>query len=149
MQVEQKVREIIAEALYLDIEVVSENSKLVNELGAESIDFLDIIFRLEQEFKLKIDRGFVEKNIRKGLRDHEFAVDGVLQEPALQNIRELMPEVDPGRLRGGLKTMEIPTLYTVQTLINLVKVQLEDKQMGSNVVPLNIEHVHGQSRVRL
>lgn len=56
-----KVREIVADVLVIDEDEVSQNSRLIADLGAESIDFLDLVFQLEKEFKIKIPRGQLEK----------------------------------------------------------------------------------------
>lgn len=56
-----KVREIVADVLVIDVEEISLNSRLIADLGAESIDFLDLVFQLEKEFKIKIPRGQLEK----------------------------------------------------------------------------------------
>ena len=57
-----KVREIIADVLVLEEADVSLSSRLITDLGAESIDFLDLVFQLEKEFSVKIPRGQLEKS---------------------------------------------------------------------------------------
>ena len=66
-----KVREIIADVLVIDEEDVSLQSRLIADLGAESIDFLDLVFQLEKEFGIKIPRGQLEKNARGDLTEDE------------------------------------------------------------------------------
>jgi acyl carrier protein len=60
-----KVREIIADVLVIDEDEITLNSRLIADLGAESIDFLDLVFQLEKEFSIKIPRGQLEKNGRR------------------------------------------------------------------------------------
>ena len=124
MKVLDRVRAVVADALYLDVDDVSPTSTLMKELGAESIDFLDIMFRLEKEFSIKLPKGEVERQARGGLSDAEFAVDGKLTERALGNLRAMLPEVEPDAIRPGLLARDIPTLFTVTTFARMVEQQL-------------------------
>ena len=114
-----RVRSIVAEALYLEKDEVSAGANLMQDLGAESIDFLDIMFRLEKEFSIKLPKGEIEKQARGGLSDEEFAVDGRLTPAALERVAEMLPEA-AARVKGGLLVREIPSLFTVQTFANMV-----------------------------
>ena len=67
-----KVKTIIADVLVLDEKEVTLSSRLIADLGAESIDFLDLVFQLEKEFSIKIPRGQLEKNARGDLTEQEF-----------------------------------------------------------------------------
>ena len=67
-----KVRQIVADVLVIDEDEVSLNSRLIADLGAESIDFLDLVFQLEKEFKIKIPRGQLEKNARGDLAEADL-----------------------------------------------------------------------------
>ena len=78
-----KVKSIIADVLVLDEADLSLNSRLIADLGAESIDFLDLVFQLEKEFSIKIPRGQLEKNARGPLSEQEFEQGGVLTEAGL------------------------------------------------------------------
>jgi acyl carrier protein len=122
-----KVKEIIADALYLELEQVTDDSRLMADLGAESIDFLDIIFRLEQEFDIKLPKGEAEKQARAGISDEEFAISGVLQEKGLERLRKLMPEIDPAHIAAGIQEKDIPTLYTVSSFVRMVEEKLAEQ----------------------
>jgi acyl carrier protein len=119
-----KVREIIADALYLDKEEVTRDASLMKDLGAESIDFLDIIFRLEKEFSIKIPKGEIERRAKGNLSDAQFAVDGKLTDVALAQLKKSMPEVSPEKFAAGLMVRDIPALFTVTTFANMVDQQL-------------------------
>jgi acyl carrier protein len=125
MNVAEKVKEIIADALYADVATIKEESGLITDLGAESIDFLDIVFRLEQEFSIKLPKGESEKKAREGLSDEDFAINGVLQAKGLERLREMMPEVSPDAIKPGLLEKDIPTLYTVGTFVRMVEERLQ------------------------
>ncbi|MDY6862009.1 MAG: acyl carrier protein [Thermodesulfobacteriota bacterium] len=119
-----KVKEGIVEALGVDEEEVIPNAVLFDDLGAESIDLLDIIFRIEKTFGIQIPRGGIQDEVLKsgkGLKEEDLAVDGVLTPLGIKKLKEDMPEVDPERITEGFRSEDIPTLFTVQTFVNLVK----------------------------
>jgi acyl carrier protein len=133
MDILAKVKEIVAASLYLDdIEEIQPDSKLIADLGAESIDFLDIMFRLEEAFGVKLPKGELETKARAGLSDDEFAINGVLQAKGLERMAAIMSEVDADEFKPGMRVHDIPSLYTVQTFVNLVKSRLEG---GSTPAP--------------
>lgn len=114
------VQAAVAEALGLEPDEVLFSSKLIGELGAESLDFLDIAFRLERTFGIRIPRGGIEQTARQGTGDERYEVDGVLTDLALQNLALLLPEVPADELRPGLKATQVPELFRVGTFYNLV-----------------------------
>jgi acyl carrier protein len=77
------VREIIAEALARDVSEVQLQANLMEDLGAESLDFLDIVFKLERAFGIQITRGEMERAARGDMTDEEFAPGGVISEAGL------------------------------------------------------------------
>ena len=122
-----KIQDVIADALYVDKEEVKPEANLMKDLGAESIDFLDIIFRLEKEFEIKLPKGEVEAKARDGMTDDEFAVGGRLSDRALERIRSMMPEIDAAEIQPGLLVRDIPSLFTVATFERMVDEQLFGK----------------------
>lgn len=115
-----KVREIIADVLVIDADEVSLNSRLITDLGAESIDFLDLVFQLEKEFKIKIPRGQLEKNARGDLAEDEFEKGGTLTPAGLQALKNYLSEVPEDQFKANMKVNEIPMLFTVETFCKLV-----------------------------
>ena len=116
-----KVQSCIAEALGLDEEEVSYSARLIGDLGAESLDFLDIAFRLERAFDIRIPRGGIEAASKEGLAEGEsYEVNGVLTAAARERLAAHMPEVPPAEFREGLKVSEVPTLMRVGTFYNVV-----------------------------
>ena len=116
----EKVRTAFAEALGLDEDEVSYDSKVIGDLGAESLDFLDIAFRLERAFDIKIPRGGIERTAQTGMGDEPYEVAGVLTPLALEKLAEAMPEIPRAEFREGLRTSEMATLFRVATFYNLV-----------------------------
>jgi acyl carrier protein len=115
-----RIREVIASSLLISEDDIEPDSRLIRDLGAESIDLLDILFRLEQEFDVKLPRGEIERRARGSMSDDEFAKGGVLTEVARERLKEVMPEVSPAELVPGLTLRDIPQLMTVRTLERIV-----------------------------
>ena len=120
LEVYPRVAEIVADALGRDVEEIAPDKRLIDDLGAESIDFLDVVYRLERSFRVKIPRGRIEKDVRGDLSDAEFETKGVLTEAALARLREYMDEVPPAAFRAGLRVGELPFLFTVATFCKAV-----------------------------
>ncbi|USQ14055.1 acyl carrier protein [Legionella lytica] len=124
-----KVREIVADVLVIDEDEVSQNSRLIADLGAESIDFLDLVFQLEKEFKIKIPRGQLEKNARGDLAEDEFEKGGVLTAEGLVALQNYLSEVPADQFKSSMKVNEIPTLFTVETFCKLVVSAMNEQQV--------------------
>lgn len=115
-----KVRAIVADVLAIDEGDIHLNSRLIGDLGAESIDFLDFIFQLEREFKIKIPRGQLEKKARGSLEESEFEEGGYITEKGIQALRSFLSEIPADSFNKKMKTSEIPMLFTVETFCKLV-----------------------------
>lgn len=113
------VVELVADVLGVRPEKVQPSSRLMDDLGAESLDYLDIVFQLEDRFQVKITRGELEHAARGDLTDEEFAPGGVVSERGLVRLRELLPEAGD-RLRPGLRASAILSLFTVETFVKIV-----------------------------
>jgi acyl carrier protein len=118
-EVGEAVRKVVAESLAQDLARVQLDSNLMEELGAESLDFLDIVFRLERAFGIQITRGEMERAARGDMTDDAFAPSGVISEVGLARLRELMPEAG-ARIKPGLRPVQILSLFSVRTFANLV-----------------------------
>lgn len=118
-EIENAVRAIVAESLAIDVAMVSPTVSLIEELGAESLDFLDIVFKLERAYDIQITRGELERAARGDMTDDEFAPGGVISVAGLDRLRELMPEV-AAQIKPGLHPAQILSLFTVQTFVHLV-----------------------------
>jgi acyl carrier protein len=120
LEVYPKVSETIADALGRDVEEVTLAAPLMQRLDAESIDFLDIVYRLERHFKVKIPRGKIVEDARGTLSEAEFENNGHVTEAGLKRLREHLSEVSAERFPSPLKVRDIPTLFTVETFCKLV-----------------------------
>ena len=115
-----KVAETIADALGCDVDEVTRDASLINDLGAESIDFLDLVFRLERAFKVKIPRGKIVEDSRGTLSEAEFEQKGLVTDQGLSQLKAFLSEVPADRFRTPLKVAEIPRLFTAETFCKLV-----------------------------
>jgi acyl carrier protein len=115
-----KVAETIADALGCDVEDVKPKASLIGDLDAESIDFLDMVFRLERAFKIKIPRGKIVENARGDLPESEFEDKGIVTEKGLAQLKAYLSEVPAERFKTPLKAADIPRLFTPETFCKLV-----------------------------
>ena len=115
-----KVAETMADALGCDVDQVKLDVSLIEGLDAESIDFLDMVFRLERAFKIKIPRGKIIENARGDMPEEEFERKGVLTEAGLAQLRRYLSEIPPERFGNPMKVADIPRLFTPETFCKLV-----------------------------
>jgi acyl carrier protein len=115
-----KVAGIIADALGVDKEQVGLEVPLIEGLDAESIDFLDLVFRLERAFGVKIPRGKIVEDARGDLPESDFEQKGLVTEAGLKRLREFLSEVPAERFRSPLKSADIPRLFTPETFCKVV-----------------------------
>ncbi len=112
------VSETLVEALALDDDEVTAGATLTGDLGAESIDFLDIVFRLEKSFDIKIPRGeLFPDNI---VNNPDFVKDGSLTEAGLAELKARMPHADFTDFEQNPDINNMGELFTVQTIVNYV-----------------------------
>src|SRR4029434_4014334 len=92
-----KVAETMADALGCDVEDIKPNVSLIEGLDAESIDFLDMVFRLERAFKIKIPRGKIVENARGALAEGDFEQKGIVTDVGMTQLRAYLSEVPADR----------------------------------------------------
>jgi acyl carrier protein len=111
------------EALQVDAEEIMPTATLQGDLGAESIDFLDIIFRLEREFGMKIPRGeLFPESIFQG--DPDFVQDGRVTAQGLAELRARMPFADLRRFEQNPDIAAIGDLFTVDMITRYIEAKL-------------------------
>ncbi len=128
-EVFRKVQDCFVEALGVEPEEVHLEAKIIDDLGAESLDLLDIVYRLERAFGIKIPRGNIESQARQAT-EGEYEIDGVLTELAVAKLKEVMPEVAPEDWKPGMTVKDIPRLFLVATFVNLVQRLLSEREQG-------------------
>ena len=118
-----KVSATLVEALNVDEEEIKPTSTLQGDLGAESIDFLDIVFRLEREFAIKIPRGeLFPESIFQG--DPEFVQEGRVTERGLEELRARMPFADLSNFEKNPEVSAISDLFTVDMITRYIQGKL-------------------------
>jgi acyl carrier protein len=118
----KKVQAVLVDALGVDEEEVTEDAVIKDDLGAESIDFLDIMFRLEKAFGIKIPRGdLIPENVAS---DPNFVKDGVVTPQALAMLKEKMPHSDFSDFEKDPKLDNMSRLFTVKAIVNYVEGKL-------------------------
>ena len=115
-----KVAQIIADALGCELDEVKPTASLIEDLDAESIDFLDLVFRLEKGFGVKIPRGKIVEDAGGPLAEAEFESKGLVTDAGLARLREFLSEVPAERFTTPLKSADIPRLFTPQTFCKVV-----------------------------
>ena len=114
-----KVSSTLVEALNVDEDDIKLTSTLQGDLGAESIDFLDIVFRLEREFGIKIPRGeLFPESIFQG--DPEFVSAGKVTEKGLKELRERMPFADLSGFEKDPSMSKLSDLFTVELITRYI-----------------------------
>jgi acyl carrier protein len=120
-----KVREIVADVLAIEEAEIERDGSLIDDYGAESIDFLDLVYRLEREFKVKIPRGQIEEDVRAAMGNADFERDGRVTDEGLVQLRQYLSEVPEERFQPNMPVNLIPTLFTAETFCNVVLRALE------------------------
>jgi acyl carrier protein len=122
-QIFEKVMGTLVEALNVDEDQVTPTSTLQGDLGAESIDFLDIVFRLEREFGIKIPRNeLFPESIFQG--DPEFVKDGKVTAKGLAELRSKMPYADLTDFERNPTLEGISDLFTVNLIVSYIESKL-------------------------
>ena len=118
----EKVKDCIANALQVDTETIKIDSKLIGDLGAESIDFLDIVFRLEKDFAIKIPRDdlFPEKV----LTDPSYVKDGRITPEGLELVKSKLPSVDFTEFDKDPIVAKLPDLFAVRMIVDYIQKRL-------------------------
>jgi acyl carrier protein len=118
-----KVSATLVEALNVDEDEIKPTSTLQGDLGAESIDFLDIVFRLEREFGIKIPRGeLFPESIFQG--DPEFVQNGKVTDRGLAELRQRMPFADISNFEKNPELAGISELFTVEMITRYIQGKL-------------------------
>jgi len=122
-EISQQVQEVLVDALGVDDDEVTIEATLMGDLGAESIDFLDIVFRLEKAFGVKIPREelFLAESL---MNNPEFVKNGKFSEKGLTELREKVPHTDLSAFERDPDINKLGDLFTVGAIVNYVERKL-------------------------
>ena len=118
----EKVQTALVAALGVDDDEVTPEATMVGDLGPESIDFLDIVFRLEKAFGIKIPRS--ELFPEHVLSSTEFVVDGKLNDAGIAALKERMPFVDLAQFEANPSVQNFPNILTVEDMVRYVQTKI-------------------------
>jgi acyl carrier protein len=127
-----KVARVLVQSLNADEDDLRPTTTLQGDLGAESIDFLDIVFRLEREFGIKIPRGeLFPESVFRG--DPEFVSEGKVTAKGINELRSRMPYADLGDFERDRRLSAVPDLFTVDLITRYIAWKLgQDVEAGPN-----------------
>ena len=119
----EQVKEVLVDALGLDDDEVTQEATLMGDLGAESIDFLDIVFRLEKTFDIKVPREelFPAESM---LNNPEYVNNGKLTDKGLAEFKAKMPHSDFSDFEADPDVNKIADLFTVEAIVNFIEDKL-------------------------
>jgi acyl carrier protein len=115
------VQTAVVGALGVGEDEASPDATLMDDLGAESIDLLDILFRIEKSTGVKIQASDLGDYMQGGISDDEFS-DGneMITEKGLEHLKTVMPQIDTAALAGSLNANDVIKLFTVSNLGDMV-----------------------------
>lgn len=117
-----KVRDVLVDALGVDDDEVTPTARLTSDLGAESIDFLDITFKLEQAFGFKIPQGELFPD--GAAQNPQYVQDGKVTAQGIAEMKQKLPHVNFSEFEKDPRLAQIGTIFTVDVLVNYVERKL-------------------------
>jgi acyl carrier protein len=121
-EVFEKVQEVLVDALGVDEDEVTPEAKLEADLGAESIDYLDIVFRLEKAFGIKIEQSELMPD--SVLNDPKYVQDGKVTDAGMEELRKKLPHADLSSFEQSREVEDFNEVFTVQVLVKFVQSKL-------------------------
>lgn len=117
-----KVTGVLEDALGVDEDEVTPQATLGPDLGAESIDYLDIVFRLEKAFDIKIDQAEMMPN--DVLSDPQYVADGKITDKGIEELKAKMPHADLAMIEASRDVDDFEKVFTVDTIVKFVQTKL-------------------------
>jgi acyl carrier protein len=128
----EQLKPLLVEVLGVRPDEIFSHCELVGDLGAESIDLLDLTFRIEESFKVRIEANELEREAIRQMPGGVYERDGYLTDEALAEIRRAAPELDQKKLVAGLRKADIPALLTVGFFVSLIQRKLSVSGKGAS-----------------
>ena len=121
-EIDSAVQESVVAALGVGEDEATPDATLMGDLEAESIDLLDILFRIERKTGVKIQAADLAAHIQGGIPDEEFGDEqGLITPKGMAQLKKAMPQINPDELQGKLQAEKVITLFTVKNLADLVE----------------------------
>ncbi|MDR2208966.1 MAG: acyl carrier protein [Azoarcus sp.] len=122
------VCECIRQTLKKELPEIRESDRFIADLEGDSLDFLDLIFRLEERFSVRVNPRELERRTQEALGDIPMIVDERYTEAAIVELRKALPEVPEDELFPGMSINKFPGTLRVKTFMNLVGHMLESQK---------------------
>jgi acyl carrier protein len=129
-EVFEKLRPLVQEVTGVPEERILMESMLVEDLGAESLDLLDLSFLIEEKFVVTLRADEFERQARATMPGGAYEKNGLLTEEAIERLREALPEVPPEKLQPGLPKLALPKVLNVAVFVHLIQHKLAEKEAG-------------------
>ena len=115
------VLKAVGDALALEDDEVTPDATLLGDLGAESIDLLDILFRIERNTGVKVQAAELADYVQGGIEDEEFGDENeIITERGLTQLKRVMPQIDVAELEGNLRAEDVMSFFTVENLAAMI-----------------------------
>src|SRR5512140_3610746 len=124
----EQLRPLIRETTGAREEQITMQTGLMEDIGAESLDLLDLCFLIEEKFGITIEADEFERHAKQRLPDGVYEQNGLLTDEALAVLREALPEVPAQKLQPGLKKMELPMVLNVAVFVHVIQRKLAEKK---------------------
>jgi len=120
-EIQSAVQEAVTGALGVGEDEATPDATLMDDLGAESIDLLDILFRIERSTGVKIQASDLGEYIQGGIPDDQFGDEsGIVSPEGIEQLKKVMPQINTDELAGKLEAEKVITLFTVGNLADMV-----------------------------
>src|SRR2546430_5498737 len=119
-EIQTAVQEAVVGALGVGEDEATPDATLMDDLGAESIDLLDILFRIERSTGVKIQASDLGEYIQGGIPDDQFGDEnGIVSPEGIEQLKKVMPQINTDELAGKLEGEKVITLLTVGNLAEI------------------------------
>jgi len=129
-QVFDKLVPLVSQVTGVHPDQIAMHHVLVADLGAESLDLLDLSFLIEEAFGITIEPNEFESQAKKRIPGGAYEQDGFLTSAAVTELRVALPEVDPRKLVPGIRKADLPSLLTVSVFVHLIQRKLAERMAG-------------------
>ena len=123
-----KLLPLVREVTGARADEVRMESNLMTDLGAESIDLLDLSFLIEEAFGITIEADEFERQASEQIPGGEYERDGFLTAEAIEELRKALSEVPPELIKAGLRKIEVPSVLNVAVFVHLIQRKVGQKQ---------------------
>lgn len=132
-QILEQLRPLVRQVTGVSEEEIHLNSNLMHDLGAASLDLLDLSFLVEEAFGITLTGREFEQQVTEKLAGQPYQENGLLTDAALTELRQLMPEVPAERLQAPLPRAALPTVLNVAVFVHLIERKLAEADAPASI----------------